>query len=351
MVMMKIEKLLQEVSEDISLKPKELSELKGKVRVIVKKIQKKLKREKITLGGSLAKNTLIRRRDQDVDLFIVFDEECETKKLGSLLRKTGLKVSAIHGSREYFQLIDKEIKFEFIPIVKVSKDFQNKNTSDFSPLHVKYVSEKIKLNPLLAKEIRLAKQFCIAQEVYGAESYINGFSGYALELLTIHYRNFIRLLKKIQKEGFIDVEKKFKNKREAFRELNSAKLTSPLVLIDPTYKYRNVCAGLSLESFERFKIAAREFLKKPSKEFFETKDFNLDEFLNGCNHESVNVYQFIMKTSRDNQDIAATKMKKFFNFIVEELNKKQQEVIGKKFLVEGKNLAKAYLIIKPKENI
>jgi len=48
-------------------------------------------------------------------------------------------------------------------------------------------------------EIRIAKAFCYANNCYGAESYISGFSGYALELLVYHYKSFLKFIKSMVK--------------------------------------------------------------------------------------------------------------------------------------------------------
>ena len=51
--------------------------------------------------------------------------------------------------------------------------------------------------------IRIAKAFCHANNSYGAESYINGFSGYALELLVYYYGSFLKFIKGIIQIYFV----------------------------------------------------------------------------------------------------------------------------------------------------
>ena len=46
-------------------------------------------------------------------------------------------------------------------------------------------------------------------------------------------------------------------------DLNSSKLNSPIIPIDPTYKQRNVLAALSKETFEMFQKSCKEFLENP----------------------------------------------------------------------------------------
>jgi len=79
------------------------------------------------------------------------------------------------------------ILFEFIPVVTIHKASDAQNITDISPLHVAWVNKHI---GKLRNDIRLAKLFCKAQGLYGAESHIRGFSGYLLELLVIAYGGF-----------------------------------------------------------------------------------------------------------------------------------------------------------------
>ena len=63
----------------------------------------------------------------------------------------------------------------------------------------------------------------------------------------------LEFLKGVKRLRVIDPMKYFKGgEREVMREINSSKLQGPLVVVDPTYKYRNVCAGLGLRTFEKF---------------------------------------------------------------------------------------------------
>ena len=59
--------------------------------------------------------------------------------------------------------------------------------------------------------------------------------------------------------------------------MNSSKLTSPIILVDPTYKQRNALAALSEETFEKFKQASKKFLKNPSIKYFEIVKWDLEK--------------------------------------------------------------------------
>ena len=76
-------------------------------------------------------------------------------------------------------------------MLNIKKGSDALNVTDFSPLHVDWVNKNVKR---LRDDIRLAKRFCKVNKLYGAESYIRGFSGYALELLISYYGGFLRFL-------------------------------------------------------------------------------------------------------------------------------------------------------------
>jgi len=179
-----------------------------------KKINSKIS---IFLGGSLAKGTVIRKKERyDVDLFIIFPEEFKEKSqqiseiLEKALKKTGEKYQRLNGSRDYFQIKHENLILELVPIIEIKKSEDAKNITDISPLHVKYLLKKIKTNPKLPEEIILTKTFSYAQGVYGAESYISGFSGYSIEILTSYFDSFKKLIDFFSE---IKLEKKNKEKK------------------------------------------------------------------------------------------------------------------------------------------
>lgn len=346
---MKVDKVLNDVLIKITPENSEINKINEETSKFIKDLAEIGLNANV--GGSLAKNTMIKKEKQDIDIFVVFENEEQTKTLGQKLHSKYRNVEEIHGSRDYFRINKEHFVFEIIPVTKFSKPENANNVTDFSLIHVDYIKKEIKKNKNLSNEIRLAKAFCHAQNCYGAESYIGGFSGYSLEVLMCYYGSFINFLKKISKEEIIDPKKYFKNKQEIKTELNESKLSSPIILIDPTYKYRNVCAGLRKETFEIFIEAAKKFLKNPSEDFFKKKEFILNNFKTHTKKAKAVVYQISITTDRQEGDIAATKMKKFFEFIKSEIKRKEQEIIDSQFIyTEGKN-ATGYLAIKEKKEI
>ena len=346
-----LEKVLEKI--EISNEKKEfLNKVSSK---FILKLNKRIKKLKLDvepfIGGSFAKKTLIEKQNQDIDLFLRFEKKYkDPSKLTKKILK-GFGAKKIHGSRDYFQLkINNSLKIEIVPVRKIRKVNEAENITDLSYFHVKYTNKKIKSKKIL-NEIKLAKSFCRANKTYGAESYINGFSGYTLELLIYHYKSFVKMLQELAKAKdkiIIDIEKQYKNKKEIMYNLNGAKLDSPIVLIDPTYKTRNVAAAISNITFEKFQKSAKEFLKNPKEDFFKIKKFSIKDFTK--DYPSQKVLIFKTQTKKQEGDIAATKLLKFFNHFKKEISRYFKiENSHFEYLKDKKSLN--VLILEPKKKI
>jgi len=339
---MKVKEILNNELKEISPSTEYIKKLGKMARGFCKELESRGENIEVFIGGSLAKGTLLNKKKQDVDVFIRFPKNMTCEKIAKEMKKI-VEGKKVKGSRDYFQIEKGGVIFEIVPVIKIEKPGEARNVTDLSYFHVDYVKDKIKKKPKLADEIRLAKHFAYCQDCYGAESYIQGFSGYALELLIIYYGSFIKFLKAINKNKnkiILDPSKHYKNKLEIKTELNEAKLNSPMVLIDPTCKKRNALAALSEETFSNFKVVSKEFLKRPSKEFFEKGKINSED------------YNLIIKAKTDKQpgDIAGGKLKKFFRVLSEEI-RKYFEIKDGKFEYEEGNNANFYFNLREKERI
>lgn len=338
-----VKKIVEKELDRIKLSESERGFLEKETREVVAGLEKEIKKRKIKasvfVGGSLAKGTIIKKKSYDIDIFVRFSEDKDiSEKLAKIIGKKGGRV---HGSRDYFRIWKKNVLFEIIPVLRISRPENARNITDLSFFHVSYVLEKIK-NNRLGDDIMLAKAFCFSQGCYGAESYINGFSGYALELLVIYYKgflNFIRAMKESRDKIVLDPGKFFKNKQDVLNQINEAKLSSPIVLVDPTFKERNAVAALSAETFSRFKDACVKFLKSPSGRFFEEKKINESKF------------NIILEAETDRQegDIAGSKLLKFSRFLEGKMAR-YFIISAKEFDYAGKK-ARIYLKIKRKKEI
>jgi len=292
------------------------------IELFVKEINKEIKKNKITAecvtGGSVAKGTFL-RGDFDIDLFVKFDYSYKDKDISKLLKKvlSKFKPELVHGSRDYFQLKQASLNYEIVPVLDVKDPSKAINVTDMSPMHVNWVKKHLKKG--MDDDIRLAKKFCKAINVYDAESYINGFSGHVIDILIIHYGSFINLLKQSQKwlpKVIIDTEKYYRNKMDVMFNINKSKTSGPMVVVDPILKSRNAASALSLDKFDIFKKKARAFLKKPSYDYFIeekiTKEFLKQKY-------KKNLYILELEPKKGKKDVVGSKILKSFKFLNKEL--------------------------------
>jgi tRNA nucleotidyltransferase (CCA-adding enzyme) len=250
-------------------------------------------------------------------------------------------IERVHGSRDYFQFCKKKLDYEIIPVLKIhaSNYASAENVTDLSPEHVAWVEKYTDKNPLLNDEIRLMKQFMKTAKVYGAESYINGFSGHIVDILVIHYGSFLSLIKKfaslynskLDDALIIDHENNMKN---PLKELNQSKI-SPLIIIDPIQKDRNAAAALNKEKLLDFVSSCKSFLDSPSKDFFIVKKFDLESEIMSR-----------VKKLRDKKDVFKDKFKDKFSLIIISAypHEGSRDIMGTKILKTYEDLKKQLLL-------
>lgn len=315
-------KLLKEVLKEIT--PKK-GELKKDVDSFVSKINKNLKKSKIkakaVIGGSFAKDTFL-KGDHDCDIFVKFNYSYKNKDISKLLGRVlkEFKPKRIPGSRNYYQIKNK-INYEIVPVLNIKNPKKAVNVTDASPLHAAWVKKSKQ-----SDEIRLAKAFCKAAKVYGAESYIKGFSGHVLDILTIYYGSFLKLLRasaKWKQKQVIDIMKYHKN---ALAELNKSKLQSPIIVVDPIQPDRNAAAALNYEKCENFRKAAKDFLKNPSKKFFIKHELTIDEIKEKAKGNKLVLLNIVALQGK--QDIVGAKLLKSFSYIKKSLTKNEFKVLN-----------------------
>lgn len=354
----KISSVLKEVLEESKPEKEVLEEINKELGNFLKKIRENISKLKIRaevfVGGSFAKNTVMKGSDYDVDIFVRFDKSYEEKEISVLLAKVlkNWESEVVHGSRDYFRVYKKSFAFEVIPVMKVQNPRESNNITDLSYFHVKYINKKVKSQKIL-DDIILAKRFCYANKCYGAESYIKGFSGYSLELLVYAYKGFEKFLKSVANSDgkiIIDVEKLHKNKQAILMDLNGSKLKSPIILIDPTYKQRNALATLSDETFEKFRKACKKFLQSPSKSTFELKKIDFGKEEADAKKKKLEFVLVEAETNKEKGDVAGSKLLKFYEHLNFEIVK-YFDVNKKGFEYQNNKTAKYFFAAKAKKEI
>jgi tRNA nucleotidyltransferase (CCA-adding enzyme) len=298
---------------DIISKIKPSKEEKAFIEKITKEVFQKLRKIKsvnFMVGGSISKDTWLKGTNE-IDIFAKFNYnkfKDKNEKISDFLYKElkkFFKVKIVHGSRDYFHVNYKNHVFEIVPILDINDPKLALNVTDISPLHVNFV----KKFPKVKDEVRVLKAFCKANKLYGAESYISGFSGYVLEILVIYYKSFKNVLRNAAKwksKVIIDIKKAVK---DPVRELNPSKIVSPLIIIDPVDKTRNIASSLSVENFDKFIKLSRNYLKSPSEKFFIEKN-------------EIPKEAFVLKIIPLNgkRDVIGAKAVKTMNYIKNKLN-------------------------------
>lgn len=306
-----LKKVLAEIKP--AEKPREVKEF---IHLLGGRLKKSKIKASVKVGGSFAKNTHLKNK-YDIDIFVCFDLKYREKDISKILKKNleGLKPATIHGSRDYYQIRRGKLSFEVVPVLKIKQPTDARNVTDFSPLHVKWVEANAQG---LCDDIRIAKRFCQAQKVYGAESYIMGFSGHVLDILVIYYDGFIPLLKaaaKWKQKEVIDFYNKYRGR--ALEMLNLSKTYGPLIVIDPVQPERNASSAVGQEKFNIFRKAADDFLKKPSLSYFKEKKIDFNAMKRQFGKKLILIEAIPLKGKLD---VIGNKLLKSFEFI-----KKYQE--------------------------
>ncbi len=324
---------MQSVLKKIKPDQKEVKRVQKVVQTFLKKITPHLGKGIPILGGSYAKGTWL-KNNHDIDVFVAYpDNDQLSERLFSSLKKSFKKVEQIHGSRDYFHVSFQGLAFELVPVHKITKPEEALNVTDVSLLHVVWVLEH--LDSRLADDVRLLKQFCTAQGVYGAETYQKGFAGYVLEILTIYYGSFFNVLKHslTWKEGMtIDVTAK--------GNITDPNKLSALNVVDPVQPSRNAAAALSAEKMRKFQDAARGYLHELVKET--TASFFVPQKISLVTLKKTNSLVLLATPKVGKEDVIGTKLLKAHEFLITHLNTEGYVVKKQYWVWEGKKVYFCY---------
>ncbi len=219
---------------------------------------------KVTLVGSVAKNTALKGKS-DIDIFIAFPLDTDKQ----FLKKTGLDLAHIccdefdstpqhhFASHPYVTTEIEGCEVDIVPCYQIEDGSQLRSAVDRTILHTRYV--KANLSEGQEDEVLFLKRFMAMTGTYGSEFKVGGFAGYLCELLIINYGSFEDTLKQAikWKHGHsIDLE-----------DYNTSSLFNgdPLIVIDPTDMNRNVAAALRLNKMAEFIQSARNYIFSDNK--------------------------------------------------------------------------------------
>jgi len=271
--MNKIQTVTERVLKKITPKKSERTRVEALSQNIEQKISLACKNEGINavvrVEGSVAKDTWL-SENPDIDVFIRFPTSIPRKSLGEI----GLKIArkAAEDARQverfaehpYLEVFMGGYRVDIVPCYDAAPG-EWKSATDRTPYHTDYIKQH--LNIQLRSEVRLLKKFMQGIDVYGAELKIGGFSGYLCELLVMYFGSFFQvsqIFAEYNQRIVIDLEGFYANREKELALL----FPEPLIIIDPVDKGRNVASAVLPQKLYTFIAAAREFLKKPTIEFF-----------------------------------------------------------------------------------
>lgn len=269
----RIEKVCTTVLERITPKKGE----RARLEALAEKLEKKVvsaSREfgveaEVRVEGSVAKDTWL-SREPDIDIFMRVSTTIPRKSLGDTCLKIARK--ATEGSKQierfaehpYLEAIVDNTRVNIVPCYKVKRG-EWLSATDRTPFHTDYVKKRLEVQ--MKGGVRLLKKFMKGIGVYGAEIKVGGFSGYLCELLILHYKSFVNMLKAFaqhKKRIVIDIEGYYEGRENELGLL----FKEPLVIIDPVDKGRNVASAVQPQKLYTSIAAARAFPKNPNIKFF-----------------------------------------------------------------------------------
>jgi len=287
------------------------------------------------LCGSVAKNTWLKDK-KDLDLFFLFNPLVSKKKLGDygfalgkeIMKKFKGKYRISYAEHPYVTGTIKYKKITYnmdiVPCYNLHSAEKIKSAVDRTPFHVRYVMNNLK-NP---DEVRLLKQFCFANDCYGADVVSQGFSGYLCELLIIAYGSFGNVIKEAS-NWRAGTKVKMKN-------VPMKKFNHPLTVIDPVDHNRNVAAALSPETFYKFVRAATLLKIKPTDKFFFSKKTktNMKEITKEMRKRGTKWYILKMEKPETVDDILYPQMRRFMKSIDKMLTESGFRTLRKDFFID-----------------
>ena len=203
----------------------------------------------IETQGSFAKGTDL-AGSSDLDIFVVFDYDLDIDEIEEVVLELGedvLKPISDEGEYKIMNGANKKYPESYVDGVEVqiigtsdvtleqiAKGFEDggmKTATDRSPHHTKFMQEALKGKE---QEVRTLKKFFKNAGVYDASIAKQGFSGFSTEVLIHNLGSFDKVL-----EFFANFEK------GSVVGETDRKFDTPLVMIDPIDKNRNLASAFS----------------------------------------------------------------------------------------------------------
>ncbi|MEM2994124.1 MAG: CCA tRNA nucleotidyltransferase [Candidatus Nitrosocaldus sp.] len=233
----------------------------------------------VILVGSYAKDTWL-AESVDLDIFLKVRPDVDEERLERIAMDIGLR--SLHGHNPYLRYAQHPyvearvdgVRVNVVPCYDVEIG-KWRSAADRSPYHTEYMLNT--LDDAKRREVRLLKRFMKVIGVYGAEIAVQGFSGYVCEVLILRYGSFLSTLENASRwrEGEVirvtvavddGSDSQIRGQKDMMDDSMGG--SPPIIILDPVDAKRNLGLAISYESVGRFILSARNFLRKPSIDYF-----------------------------------------------------------------------------------
>ena len=335
-----LDRLLDPIRRELRPTHEEMARLETAERIINTRLKKVISPDvEIGLMGSAAKGTAL-RGNQELDIFMLMPKSwplTDMQQKGLAWAKKamkGLKTELNYAQHPYLKVHIDGIKIDLVPSYKLHNFEKLGSAVDRSQLHTVWVNTR--LNEQGRDDVRLLKQFFKTLGVYGAQTRVEGFSGYLCELLIIHYGGFAPALEAM-KDWKMPLALDPAHHHPAAAVLKHFP-NSPLVVIDPVDENRNVAAVVSRTSMSRAILASRAFLQSPDREFFfrEKEVHSVSKLRAIIKARGTTTLVLFMPAPKCVEDILWPQLRKCAHSLIGVLARSEFRVFGHYFWSDGK---------------
>ena len=208
--------------------------------------------------GSVAKGTFL--ADPDLDLFLLFPTtvpRADLERIGLRAGEDILCGERMYAEHPYTRGVFDGIDVDMVPCFRLENADRLLTAVDRTPFHTEYVLSRI--TDEQKDDVRLLKAFMKGIDTYGAEPNTRGFSGYMCELLVIHFKSFL---------GVVRAAAEWREGTSIAIEKRGSPMTGALVVYDPVDPKRNVASAVYIDTLATFITACRTYLERPDERFF-----------------------------------------------------------------------------------
>jgi len=292
-------------------------------------------------AGSAGRETCM-AGDKDIDLFVLFPEDTERKKLEEKGLEIGKKTFENFNADYHVEYAEhpytkghiKGVEVEIVPCFDTDPG-DIRSAVDRTPYHSRWARNN--LDEEQRKEAVILKKFLKTQGLYGSSLRRRGFSGYLCEILISEYEDFRSLLVDAEdwpEQKVIDPENH--HEQGLPEELEQKFSEDNLVVIDPVDPERNVAAVLSTENYADFIYEAWKFNTEAGINFFRESGPEYDRF--ELEQEVKDRGDFLVlefESPEEVDDVVYPQMRKALSRLKSELEKNDFRIYESGFHVDG----------------